>query len=474
MKNQYHKGSVPRGAVGFRGSVAIWFFRVTSALARKVGGHGETISGNVAQLLCPDILGRLSSQVREKTIVVCGTNGKTTTSNLIAAALEAEGYKVVCNRSGANMPNGIASAYLMAAGKCGKLDADYAVIEVDEGYAKTVFPQIHPDVCVLTNLFRDQLDRYGEIDLTMGLLGKAFQEADGLTLLVNADDVLSATLAQETGKPFETYGISNPQGTSSVNEIREGRFCKRCGGKLSYRFYHFSQLGDYHCPKCGLKRPAITFDGQEVNLSPLSFDIVSLFQERGKKTPLPGERRRFHTSYQGFYNVYNILAAYGAVRMVGLSAVHFQQMLSSFHPENGRMEHFRIQGCPVTLNLAKNPAGFNQNIAAVMQDKSKKDILIVINDKEQDGRDISWLWDVDFDALSDGSVNSIRVAGIRALDMCLRLKYVDIPSTVYTKIEQPIRDAVSSGAGNLYVLVNYSALFDTHAILKRLSKGEEA
>ena len=138
------------------------------------------------------------------------------------------------------------------------------------------------------------------------------------------------------------------------------------------------------------------------------------------------------------------------------------------------MEHFQVQGCRVTLNLAKNPAGFNQNIAAVLQDPSPKDILIAINDKEQDGRDISWLWDVDFDALSDGSVQSIRVAGIRALDMCLRLKYVDIPSKVCTKIEQAIRDAVSSGAENLYVLVNYSALFDTHAILKRLSKGEES
>ena len=447
--------------MGLQFRFAIWASKKTAVLTRRLGGQGQTISGNVAQFLCPRALEYFASQVREKIIVVCGTNGKTTTTNLIASALQAEGKKVVCNRTGANMPNGVLSAFVGASGKGGTIDADVAVLEVDEGYARYVFPKLRPHLMVLTNLFRDQLDRYGEIDITMDLLEKAMGECDGLSLLVNGDDVLSYYLAVDSGKEFATYGVGEKVGAGAVNEIREGRFCKRCGAPLRYRFYHFSQLGDYECPGCGLKRPALDFDAREVDLGmPMGFTVVD-----GK------EKRRLFTSYQGFYNIYNILAAYAALKLLGLSGDSFQGMLSSFHPENGRMERFSIAGSCVTLNLAKNPAGFNQNIAALMQDPAPKDIIIAINDKEQDGRDISWLWDVDFDALRDESIKSIRVTGIRAFDMNLRLKYVDIPSKACEGMEGAVIEALEQGTGNLYVLVNYSALYGTHGILKRLSEG---
>ena len=448
--------------MGLRVRFAVWASNLTAAVTRKLGGQGLTLSGNVAELLCPHILEELSAQVREKVIVVCGTNGKTTTTNMIAAALAAEGKKVICNHTGANMPNGIASAFVQAADYRGQIDADIAVLEVDEGYARAIFPQVKPSLMVLTNLFRDQLDRYGEIDITMDLLEKAIRSAEGLQILANGDDVLSTYLAMDSGKPYKTYGISQPVQAGAVNEIREGQFCKRCGTKLEYAFYHFSQLGDYRCPGCGLKRPALTFDAQRVDLrDPMSFDAV-----------YEGQAEHLSTSYRGFYNLYNILSAYGVVRLCGLSGEHFEEMLHSFHPENGRMEPFLVQGTRVTLNLAKNPAGFNQNIATLLQDESPKDLIIAIHDKEQDGRDISWLWDVDFDALAAESVRSIRVTGIRALDMCLRLKYVDIPSQVVPDMETAIREVTEGGqgTGNLYVLVNYSALYGTHSILEKLSK----
>ena len=184
------------------------------------------------------------------------------------------------------------------------------------------------------------------------------------------------------------------------------------------------------------------------------------------------EDHKITANYKGFYNVYNILAAYAGIRTAGFKAEHFQDMLKKFNPENGRMEQFRIKGTGVMLNLAKNPAGFNQNISAVMQDKTQKDIIITINDNAQDGIDISWLWDVDFDRFQEESIRSITVSGIRCQDMRLRMKYVDIPTMLEADVEKAIRSRVSDGTGNLYVLVNYTALFSTRNILKKL-EGEQ-
>ena len=181
--------------------------------------------------------------------------------------------------------------------------------------------------------------------------------------------------------------------------------------------------------------------------------------------------KRLEANYKGFYNVYNILAAYAAGKTGGLGLEHFQDMLTDFNPENGRMEQFEVKGTKIVLNLAKNPAGFNQNISAVMQDDSMKDVIIVINDNAQDGTDISWLWDVDFDRFKGANINSITVSGIRCQDMRLRMKYVDIPSMLESDVEKAIRERVENGCGNLYVLVNYTALFSTRNVLKKM-EGE--
>ena len=433
--------------------------RFAGFACRKMGRQGVTWAGKIALKISPHILEELSGQVREKIFVVCGTNGKTTTNNMLCAALEAEGKKVVCNHTGSNMLNGVVAAFVLASGLNGKLEADYACIEVDEASTRHVFPEIKPDYMVMTNLFRDQLDRYGEIDITMNILEEMIRKVPKMKVIVNGDDALSAYLAMDSGNPYVTYGISRPVMKNETNEIREGRFCKRCGEKLSYSFYHYSQLGDYKCPKCGFARPDLDYDATDVKVDDqISFCI---------------EGKHIVANYKGFYNVYNILAAYAGVRTAGFSGEHFGDMLKKFNPENGRMEQFRIKGTGVTLNLAKNPAGFNQNISAVMQDKNPKDIIIAINDNAQDGTDISWLWDVDFDRLKDESIKSITVSGIRCQDMRLRMKYVDIPSFLEADVEKAIRNRVGDGVGNLYVLVNYTALFSTRNILKKLEGEKE-
>ncbi len=435
--------------------------KITSALCRFLGKQGVTYAGKVALKLDPAILRDLSGQIREKIFVVCGTNGKTTTNNLLCSAIESEGKKVVCNHTGSNMLDGVAAAFALAAGPGGSLDADYACIEIDEASTLRVFPHIKPDYMVLTNLFRDQLDRYGEIDITMDMLNRAMQMAPDMKIIVNADDSLSAYLAMESGHPCITYGISERVFQKSEegeqHEVREGQFCKKCGARLEYEFYHYSQIGNYHCPNCGFARPAVDFDVSHVDREEgLSFDVT----EAGT-----GVMRHLSVHYRGFYNIYNILAAYAAARTAGLKIGCFDEVLRDYDPQNGRMEQFQILGSEVILNLAKNPAGFNQNISAVMEDPREKDIIIVINDNAQDGTDISWLWDVDFDRFANASVRSITVSGIRYLDMGLRMKYVDIPCDRIGDVKTAISARLQDGCHNLYVLVNYTALFSTRKLL---------
>ena len=437
--------------------IAVWAAKTAQMASVHIfHRQGVTWAGKIALRICPDILKDLASQVRGDIFVVCGTNGKTTTNNILCAALEAEGKKVVCNHTGSNMLNGVAAAFVLAAGWSGKLDADCACIEIDEASTRRVFPYFKPDYMVLTNLFRDQLDRYGEIDITMNILKEVMRSAPDMKIVVNGDDALSAFLAMDAGNEFITYGINEKvtDDDDNTHEIREGRFCKKCGAPLHYEFYHYSQLGVYSCTKCDFKRPYIQYNASDIEVGDhLAFTV---------------EGRRITANYRGFYNIYNILAAYTAARAAGVELVHFNDMLAKFNPENGRMERFRVGETNITLNLAKNPAGFNQNISAVMQDEALKDIIIVINDNEQDGIDVSWLWDVDFDRFKEANVNSITVSGIRCQDMRLRLKYVDIPSMLEADVEKAVCERVENGCGNLYVLVNYTALFSTRNVLKKL------
>ena len=435
--------------------IAIWAAKIISTACRISGRQGATLAGKIALKMDPNILKDLSGQVREKIFVVCGTNGKTTTNNLLCSAIEAEGKKLVCNNTGSNMLQGIVSAFVLAAGINGKLDADYACLEVDEASTLRIFPHVKPDYMVLTNLFRDQLDRYGEIESTMDMLKRAMQMVPEMTVIVNGDDSISSYVAMASGNPYKAYGISEKVFDNEV-EVKEGRFCQKCGAQLEYEFNHYSQLGTYKCPGCDFKRPVIDFDASEIDLTDgIKFKV---------------EDRNISVNYRGFYNIYNILASYSAARIAGLKVPHYEEMLQKYNPQNGRMEQFDIDGTHVVLNLAKNPAGFNQNVALVMDDPKDKDVIVVINDNAGDGTDVSWLWDVDYDRFGEDSVKSLTVCGIRRQDMRLRMKYVDIPCELADDVKTAIEARIKDGCKNLYVLVNYTALFSTRDMLVEMQK----
>lgn len=445
-----------------RSKLAIRCAKLTSTLIRKLNrGSGVTLPGYVARMIDPKILSVMSGMIREKTIVTMGTNGKTTTNSILYHALKAEGKTVIINRTGANMLNGIISAFVLATDKKGQLEADYACIEVDEIASVTVLPQLRPDCALLTNISRDQLDRFGEVDITYNKIKTAVQSVPKTKLIINCDDIISYNLIRECKNPSVTYGISEQIFDDiSRSEIRESIFCRSCGKKLEYKFFHYGQLGIYHCPACGLKRPAPDYTAENISFHDevYSFDMDGMHIDSGARSP---------------YNVYNTLSAYAAVCALNAPKGRFKPTIEGFDYGNNRESIFTINKARVQLHLAKNPIGFQQKISLVLKDPKPKDVIIQINDTYQDGEDISWLWDVDFQYLADANVATITTNGTRRHDMSLRLKYEDIPVSSTTDLKKTIEELTESGTGNLYVIVNYSGLYRTNHLLTELQSTKK-
>lgn len=435
--------------------LAVWAGKLLSVAGRLAGKKSSASPGAFALKICPELVNDINRIVTKKVIVTCGTNGKTTTNNLMCSALEAKGYKVLCNRLGANMLNGIATAYIQAADIFGRVRADYACLEIDEAYTPIVFKQVKPDIMVITNLFRDQLDRYGEIDITVNIIRRAIAEAGNVKMVLNADDPLCVQFGREPNADAVYYGISEkvlPQ----VDDTKEGRFCPICGRELEFDYYHYSQLGSFRCPSCGYKRPAPDYDITNVSLkTPIRFSI------NGKP---------MEVNYKGFYNIYNLAAVYAAMDVAGEGTEDFGRLLEAYKPQIGRMQEFRFNK-PVILSLSKNPAGFNQAISTVNTDERKKDVIIAINDLANDGRDVSWLWDVDFHKIKDDNLNTLTTTGIRVYDISLRFKYAGIDVDMMTdSMKDAVVKALSTDSEVVYVLVNYTALYPTEGVLNELEK----
>ncbi len=439
--------------------LAIWAAKLSAVAGLILGKKSSSTPGAIALKICPDLIKILKSNIRHQVIVTCGTNGKTTTNNLLYSALTKCGYRVVCNKLGANMLTGIATSFALECDIFGRLKADYACLEVDEAYTVKVFEHIQPDMVVVTNLFRDQLDRYGEIESVVDIMKSAFEKANFPALVLNGDDPISSGFGIGYKGDVRYFGIGE-EVLDNQGEVKEGRFCTVCGKEQSYNFRHYSQLGDFYCPNCGNKRPEIDFEATGVDLNGgLKFDV------NGEKISL---------KYRGFYNIYNCLAVYGVLKTLNIEGYSFDKILDNYKPQIGRMQEFDL-GKPFILNLAKNPAGFNQAIETVMQDKRKKDVIIAVNDRPSDGTDISWLWDVDFEKLADDTLNRLYLMGERRYDLGLRFKYADVKWDIITEDMKSYLESctLDKNIDVCYVLVNYTMLFSTEKILKELQKEKE-
>ncbi len=421
--------------------------------------NASQLPGHVALAIDPELIEHLRAKAVHGSIVICGTNGKTTTTNVLACALEAAGQCVLCNRAGANMAAGVASALLPGT------VADWAVIEADELSTIHILPQLRPTYLVLLNLFRDQLDRAGEIDHVQDTIVAALEASPNTTLLVCGDDPLSmgvAVRARNVGTRVLAFGIDEDLGLPP-DRVPEARFCQVCGAELTYEYHSYAQLGNFACPNCDFDRPALDFTATsvKVNQEGVSFDFAGVGS--------PGQHG-VHAGFGGVYMVYNLLAAAAAASLAGVDGESFQTALDNYDPDNGRLQRFVVDGREVVLNLAKNPTGFNQNITLLLTDERPKAVYVVVNDNYNDGKDISWIWDVDFERLA-GSGGPVRVlaGGHRANDVQVRFKYVGIEAPLAEDVADAL-DALSDVPDDcvLYVLTNYSALWPAKAELENL------
>lgn len=409
--------------------------------------------GKIALYIDPQLIADLRTHV-DASICVVGTNGKTTVTNVLADSFEMAGKSVICNRTGANLDSGVASALLSAP------QADWGVFECDELWLAKILPGLRSNYVLLLNLFRDQLDRVGEIDHIQESIVGALSQSPQTVLVYNADDPLCQAIADAVDNPCVPFGLAQDMGLQQ-NIVADARMCQHCTTMLEYRWRQYGQLGDYHCPSCGFARTIPQFCAKNIDFgqTETTFTIESLdgvFQ--------------VHTALSGAYMVYNLLAVFTVAQLAHIDHTDVQKAIQAFNPQNGRLQNYVIDGRAILLNLAKNPTGFNQNLKIVMEGSGPKAVAFFINDKEADGHDVSWLWDIDFQELSAADDLVAFAGGMRKNDMQVRLKYAGVPSGLVEGAQDFLFKAAEAlPDAKLYVIANYTALPSVKAELDKLA-----
>ena len=423
--------------------------------------------GKIGLYLDSSLISHAARNLEYGSICVVGTNGKTTTTNLIANALETAGLSVCCNRTGANLDSGVASALLEQG------QAQWAVLECDELWLVHVLPQLQSKYVLLLDLFRDQLDRAGEIELVQKSIVSALELSPRTTLIYNADDPLCTAIAQTAPNKSIAFGVQDSMGLAQ-NSVADAQVCQHCSSTLAYEYHQYGQLGSYYCPTCGFARPKLDFAAEQVALSAMGVDFTLSIRCTTGQAGKNAQPLRMSSNLPGSYMVYNLTAAAAAATLLGCPAHAIQQAINSFMPQNGRLERLRIGRHDVLLNLAKNPTGMNQNLRIALNDKRPFALAVFINDKEADGHDVSWLWDVDFEELATRPDICVFAGGIRKNDLQVRLKYAGVNARLIESACDLI--SVSEDAlGNecpVYAIANYTALPSVKDALEALAQGD--
>ncbi|HEX7278996.1 MAG TPA: MurT ligase domain-containing protein [Solirubrobacterales bacterium] len=444
--------------------------RAIGAASRASGrGGGTTLPGRVLLRMEPEAIARLGTGLDRGATIVSATNGKTTTAGMIAGILAADGRRPVHNRAGSNMTWGVATALLEQRGEEG-------LFEVDEAWLPRVSEQLDPRLIVLGNLFRDQLDRYGEMEALADEWAKTVAARTGAAeFVLNADDPLIADLGRDQeGARREGvlyFGIEDSsQALPELQHAFDAKHCRRCGHPYAYERAFVGHLGHYSCPGCGAERPAPEVAATAIELRGMDGSRVTVETPQGEirlELPLPG-----------LYNVYNALAAVAAALRLGVTPERIAAALGEMRAAFGRVETIPVGGVPVSILLIKNPAGANEVLRTLRleaQDGDGIDLWIALNDRIADGRDVSWVWDADFELLA-GSVRRVICSGTRAPEMALRLKYAGWPESaieVVPGIDVSLDAAVGGAQGRLFALPTYTALLELRKLLADRGLAEE-
>lgn len=443
-------------------SLTLLATKTAAGLSRALGrGGGGALPGVVAEKLDPHLSGKLAAGLTGGVIVVTGTNGKTTTTKLIAELLLANGQRVVTNSSGSNLKRGVTSALIGASDLSGNLKGSVGLFEVDEASLRLVAPEIKPTHIVVTNLFRDQLDRYGELDTTAALIGQGIMNS-GAQVYLNADDPLVASLAKYAARPEDVhyFGIEgvpvNPVGMHQT--ATDSDRCPVCHTRLEFSRIFYGHVGHYKCPKGDFARPkpsVVITNVEQADRSGSRFVLA-----------IEGKRSEFSFPLPGTYNLYNALAAASLAHGLKIDAGLLRGTLANTKAAFGRVEQVEIDGRTLCLLLIKNPAGFTQVLQTFVIGREAVRAMFVINDQAADGRDVSWLWDVPLEALA-GHNSQVITAGIRGADMAVRLKYAGVPSQRAADLDAGLDAllAATPKGETAYILPTYTAMLEIRKLL---------
>jgi lipid II isoglutaminyl synthase (glutamine-hydrolysing) len=437
--------------------------RAVGELARRAGrGGGTSLPGKLLSRLEPRAIERLAARLPQGTAIISATNGKTTTAAMAASILQRTGVRLVHNRAGANMAGGVASTLLGAARRGETIDGDLGLFELDEFWLDRVGPELHPRALLLGNLFRDQLDRYGELETIADRWAALVASMSGVSLALNADDPLIADLGR--GRPEVAYfGVEDPaMALDQMQHASDSKHCRRCGAAYVYDAVYLGHLGRYRCPACGQARPEPTVSAERIELHGTRSASFQLHTPAGSTEvilPLPG-----------LYNVYNALGAATLCESLGASLGQIAAGLGAVSAAFGRAERIAVADRELSILLIKNPAGANEILRTLVLESGPLDVLGILNDRTADGHDISWIWDADFELLADRA-RRVTCAGTRAAELALRLKYAGIPSDrlhVTPSLPAALDQALAATPdGRLYALPTYTALLELREELSR-------
>jgi UDP-N-acetylmuramyl tripeptide synthase len=509
MTTQHDGFPLRRAAATLAGKAAL-------QISRRLGvGGGTQLPGVVARRVAPHVLRDITTTLAQGTVLVTGTNGKTTTARMLASILHAHGWRTLHNRAGANLITGLTATAIAGADLLGRTKADAGIFETDEAHVPAAIAETKPRVVLMHNLFRDQLDRYGEVDTIAKKWKSALQTLPPTsTVVLNADDPAVADLGEGLPCQVMYYGLQDTRhGGTEVQHMADSQFCRRCGAPYIYEPAFYGHIGHYRCPRCGHHRPTPDVRGERLALHAISGSTLVIQNESTTfdvQLPIPG-----------LYNGLNALAAASAALALGIPPATIKRSLETFSAAFGRIERIQANGRDVLMALIKNPVGASETVRMIVGDGDQGDkergkqgegeirghgdtetkdlhvtggtraprdvandasqpptptpqplhLMVVINDKIADGTDVSWLWDANFEQL-EGRVERVVVSGTRAADMAVRLKYAGVPADHI--VEEPELDRAFDRALNLgsstdplYLLPTYTAMLELRAELAR-------
>lgn len=431
--------------------------KFTLFLTKTILNGGSTFPGAVALKIDRTILKTVSKGY--KVILVTGTNGKTTTVSMISNILRKNNLEIITNSTGANLFKGIVSCFIDNYKFFKNNNGKYAVIEVDEANLKYITEYINPEIITITNLFRDQLDRYGEVYTTLYKILEGVQKVPNSKLVLNGDDSLFGKL--QIDNPTIYYGFNTSINDNKKIDINaDAKFCKVCKTPYEYNFITYNHLGDFYCPKCGYKHPELKYSVDEVlSLTPNDSNVVI-------------NGINISIGQSGVYNIYNGMCAFSIAKELNIPDETIKTCLSTQDSTFGRQEEIIINNKTIKIILVKNPAGYNQAIDTLCLNKEDFSAVFMLNDNYADGQDVSWIWDVEFERLNDLDLKDIYISGIRMYDMAVRLKTAGLNQDNFVlefDYEKLTNKIIESSTDRIYILATYTAMINFRKYLH--SKG---